>query len=138
MSKKKFSDVPVEDDTKILSSSEFTVSGIDCRFESWLWDGIEGISFIFLNGDIPKLSEEELIQLIISEQFHLKKLVTTFKKGEKYTFVNFFDENNCNKDYYDFYDYNFEPPIYSEKEKAERKKKFLEYVRNHNESQSKL
>jgi len=135
MNENKFSDVPVEDDTKILISEELTVSGIDCRFESWSWDGIKGISFIFLNDDIPKLSEEELIQMIISEQLNQKKLSTTFKQGEKYTFVNFFDEVNY---YDDCFDRDYEPPVYSEEEKIERKKRFLEYVRNHNESQSKL
>jgi len=49
--------------------------------------------------------------------------------------VDFFNENNY---YDDYFDRDYEPPVYSEGEKIERKKKFFEYVKNHNDSQSKL
>ena len=78
----KFKEIPVEADTKILSRKETKLGPYDAVLEEWFWDGIKAKSYIFANEDIEGVSEEELKKLVNSEP-------TTYKKKEKYTFVNF-------------------------------------------------
>ena len=125
MKENKFTNVPVEDETTILAKTEGQVAGIDCRFEYWSWDGINGFSYIFLNDDIAQYTEDELTSLVAKEVLKHDNFSSTFKQIEKYTFLNI------------FYDEDDAPAIeLTDEEKAEKKKRFLEYVKKHNESQS--
>ena len=125
MSENKFTNVPVEDETTIIAKTEGKIAGIDCRFEYWSWDGINGFSYIFLNDDIAQYSEDELTSLVAKEVLKHDNFSSTFKQIEKYTFLNI------------FYDEDDAPAIeLTDEEKAEKKKRFLEYVKKHNESQS--
>ena len=124
----KFSDVPVENETTIIAKTEGKIVGIDCRFEYWSWDGINGFSYIFFNDDISQYSEDELTSLVAKEVLKHDNFSSTFKQIEKYTFLNIF---------YDEDDLDDAPAIeLTDEEKAEKKKRFLEYVKKHNESQS--
>ena len=44
----KFNNINVEPDTIIQSFRFLEIDGIDCRYEEWIWDGIEAESLIFL------------------------------------------------------------------------------------------
>jgi len=124
----KFSDVPVENETTIIAKTEGKIVGIDCRFEYWSWDGINGFSYIFFNDDISQYSEDELTSLVAKEVLRHDNFSSTFKQIEKYTFLNIF---------YDEDDLDDAPVIeLTDEQKAEKKKRFLEYVKKHNESQS--
>ena len=128
MTENKFTNVPVEDETTILAKTEGQVAGIDCRFEYWSWDGINGFSYIFLNDDIAQYTEDELTSLVAKEVLKHDNFSSTFKQIEKYTFLNiFYDEDNLD-----------DAPVIelTDEQKAEKKKRFLEYVKKHNESQS--
>ena len=121
----KFSDVPVENETTIIAKTEGQIVGIDCRFEYWSWEGINGFSYIFFNDDISQYSEDELTSLVAKEVLKHDNFSSTFKQIEKYTFLNI------------FYDEDDAPAIeLTDEEKAVKKKRFLEYVKKHNESQS--
>ncbi len=86
----KFKDVPVEQDTQIIASMEAKVEKYDVLYQKWYWSGIHAESVIFYNEDIAALTEEEvkkevaLCTALVKQDSQL-----TYKKGEKYTFVNF-------------------------------------------------
>ena len=128
MSENKFTNVPVEDETTIIAKTEGQIAEIDCRFEYWSWDGINGFSYIFFNDDIAQYTEDELTSLVAKEVLKHDNFSSTFKQIEKYTFLNIF---------YDEDDLDDAPVIeLTDEQKAEKKKRFLEYVKKHNESQS--
>ena len=86
----KFKDLTVEEGTQIISSIEAKINEYDVVYQKWYWDGINAESIIFFNEDIAELSEEQikkevsLCTAIVKEDSKM-----TYKKGEKYTFVNF-------------------------------------------------
>ena len=86
----KFKDLPVEEDTKIISSLEAKIDTYDVVYQKWYWGGIHAESIIFFNEDVAKLNEEQikkevaLCTAIVKEGSQM-----TYKKGAKYTFVNF-------------------------------------------------
>lgn len=86
----KFKDLPLEEDTQIISSIEARIDQYDVVYQKWYWDGIQAESIIFYNEDVAELSEEQikkevaLCTAIVKEGSEM-----TYKKGEKYTFVNF-------------------------------------------------
>ncbi|MBA6154209.1 hypothetical protein [Gelidibacter maritimus] len=87
---KKFKDIPVEEDTQIITSVEAKIEDYDVIYQKWHWDGITAESVIFFNDDVANLTEEQikhevaLCTALVKEDSQL-----TFKKGDKYTFVNF-------------------------------------------------
>ena len=82
MISKKFKNIPVENDTRILERREMKIEGYDVVYEKWFWEGIRAESYIFCNEDIEGLSEEDVLGLV-------GKSNETYKKTEHYTFVNF-------------------------------------------------
>ena len=86
----KFKDLPVEEDTQIITSVEAKIEDYDVVYQKWHWDGITAESVIFFNDDVADLTEEQikhevdLCTALVKENSQL-----TFKKGDKYTFVNF-------------------------------------------------
>ena len=81
---KKFRGITVDVDTRIRARYEIKIGSYDAVHEKWVWDGVYGESYIFFNEDIKKLSEEELVKLV-----NKQKESFTYKKLDKYTFVNF-------------------------------------------------
>ena len=86
----KFKDLPIEEDTQIIANLEANIDQYDVMYQKWYWDGIYGESVIFFNEDVAELSEEQIKEevakctALVNEDSQF-----TFKKGEKYTFVNF-------------------------------------------------
>lgn len=86
----KFKDVPVENDTQIIFSTEAKVDQYDVVYQKWHWDGIYAESIIFHNDDIAQLTENQVRREVAACTALVKDPVRmTYKKGEKYTFVNF-------------------------------------------------
>ena len=86
----KFKDIPVEEDTQIIASVKANIAEYDVVYQKWHWDGITAESVIFFNDDVAGLTEEQikhevaLCTALVKEDSQM-----TFKKGDKYTFVNF-------------------------------------------------
>ena len=78
----KFKNIPVDDDTRIISREQIKVGDCDVIHEKWFWDGVYAESYVFFNEDIKDLSKEEVLALANKEG-------TTYKKLDRYTFVNF-------------------------------------------------
>ncbi len=49
---KKFGNVPVEGDTRIIFRQEASLGKYEVLHEKWSWEGIFAESFIFLNKDV--------------------------------------------------------------------------------------
>ena len=57
----KFSNVPVEDDTKIIFSLEVKFDEEhDVLYQKWYWDGIVAESLIFVSDEVSNLTDEQL------------------------------------------------------------------------------
>lgn len=55
----KFSDIPIESDTRILYKKVIAINDYDVLYETWSWDGYWGESLIFVNDDIAGLTDKE-------------------------------------------------------------------------------
>ena len=85
----KFKELPVEEDTQIIFSTEAKLDQYDVVYQKWNWDGIYAESIIFFNKDIVALSDGQVKQKVASSPLVKENSQMTYKKGEKYTFVNF-------------------------------------------------
>lgn len=85
-----FTNVPVEEDTKILRREVITVSGHEVLHEKWSWDGVKGETFVFVSAAVASLSDAELEQLARQSDLLVSGSPITIERGESgYTFVNF-------------------------------------------------
>lgn len=88
----KFKNIPVDDDTNISSSLQVKFGGLDCVYQQWNTDGIQGSSLIFCNEEVSTNTNEELEQWI-RESPLLKQqgsAVTISRNTDsEYVFVNF-------------------------------------------------
>ena len=80
----KFKNIPVDDDTRIISREQIKVGKYDAIHEKWFWEGVYAESYVFFNEDIKGLIEEDILSLTSQ-----KKQFSTYKKLDRYTFVNF-------------------------------------------------
>jgi len=80
----KFKNIPVDDDTRIISREQIKVGKYDTIHEKWFWDGVYAESYVFFNEDIKGLSEEDILSFTGQ-----KKQFSVYKKLDIYTFVNF-------------------------------------------------
>ena len=78
----KFTNIPKDDDTRIILREEIKLGDYDVIHEKWSWDGVYAESYILFNKDIKGLSEEEVLSLAHKEG-------ATYKELDRYTFVNF-------------------------------------------------
>ncbi|RLA53890.1 MAG: hypothetical protein DRR42_03485 [Gammaproteobacteria bacterium] len=85
----KFEKVPVEKDTKILSSTVAQYGQYDVRYEKWSWDGVLGQSLIFFNPDIEGVELDTLQADVQQLPLVEKGSEITVKKGEVYTVFSF-------------------------------------------------
>lgn len=83
-----FSDVSVEDDTRIINMTNVKVEGIEACYQSWVWDAILGKSLIFHNEAVEHFSDKEL-EALVGRNMVIEDPRMTIKRGEKYTFINF-------------------------------------------------
>ena len=86
----KFSNVPIEEDTKILRRVIITVAGHEVLHEAWSWDGVKGETFVFSSTDVVKYSDGELEQVARQSGLLVPGSQITIKRADSgYTFVNF-------------------------------------------------
>jgi hypothetical protein len=86
---KKFKDIGVDEGTRIIKTSEVKIETLEAVHQKWSWDGIYGESIIFFNEDVVDLNEEEIKTMVQKTDYLELGSQITFKKAEKYTFVNF-------------------------------------------------
>ena len=88
----KFKNIPVDDDTNITSSLQVKFSGLDCVYQQWTTEGIQGSSLIFYANDVASNTNQELEQWL-RESPLLKQqgsAVTVSRNADsEYVFVNF-------------------------------------------------
>lgn len=85
----KFKDIPVEEGTTIIASIVANISCYAVVYQKWFWDEIYAESIVFFNEDIIKLSEQQIKNEVENTGLLNDNSQMTFKKDEKYTFVNF-------------------------------------------------
>ena len=87
---KKFDNVPVEEDTRILFRQEAQFGTYEVLYEMWSWEGISAESIIFASDDISDLTDEELEQEVRKSPLVKKESAVTIKRLDSgFTFVNF-------------------------------------------------
>ena len=87
---KKFDNVPVEKDTRILFRKVRKLGEYDVLYEIWSWDGINAESIIFADDDVTGLEDSEIEEIVKKSKFYKKGSGITLKRAESgYTFVNF-------------------------------------------------
>ena len=87
----KFNNINIEPDTIIQSFRFLKIDGIDCRYEEWIWDGIEAEILIFCTDEL-KLTDEQYLRTLLSkflrkDNIDFKEMTT--KSSGNYTFINF-------------------------------------------------
>ncbi len=86
----KFSDVPVEEDTKILSQSRTRVGDCDVLHQKWFWNGIHAEILVFPAEEVHTLDDWALEALVQTAAFVDNDSQFTIKcNAGGYTFVNF-------------------------------------------------
>ncbi|MCC6933022.1 MAG: hypothetical protein IT292_07185 [Deltaproteobacteria bacterium] len=69
--RQKFANIQIDEDTKIYSRNLVTVANWQALLERWSWEGISGSSLIFATNDIKHLSDDQIIELVVSSGFCL-------------------------------------------------------------------
>jgi len=87
---KKFENVPVESDTKILFQTETKFGEYEVLYQKWFWDGITAESLIFLSEDVSSLDDEAIKKEVLNSPLANVETSVTLKRSESgYVFVNF-------------------------------------------------
>ena len=90
---KKFENVPVEKDTKILFRQEARLGKFEVMYEMWSWEGVSAESLIFASGDVAEMTDQELEQEVRKSPLVKKDSEMTVKRLDVgFTFVNFNSE----------------------------------------------
>jgi hypothetical protein len=90
MDMEKFSNVPVEPDTTIVSEAEVVLGEIPALHQQWTWEGLIAESFIFISEDVSHLNDEKLFELVKENYVIGEDERHTVKRSQSgYTFVNF-------------------------------------------------
>jgi hypothetical protein len=86
----KFDNVKTDNDTVITLNLETMFGKYDVLYQQWVWDGIQGYSFIFDNNDVSGIDLDTLIDEVrISPLVKDASKEITSKVAEQYTFINF-------------------------------------------------
>lgn len=88
----KFANIPLDNDTKIISSLQVKFGELDCVYQTWSYDSIIGSSVIFASEDVQAYSEKELKDMLKETTLLEKKdsVITVSKRKESpFVFVNF-------------------------------------------------
>ena len=86
----KFSEVPVEADTRILFQKQTTLGEYDVLHQKWVWDGITAESIIFANEDIAGATDHDIEMQVKAFRNLAADTSMTLKRSESgFTFVNF-------------------------------------------------
>ncbi len=93
--KRNFDNIPLDEDTQILLSSEMKFGELDCVFQAWIYEHIQGNSLIFHSDDFKNQTDEELKNWILSSseivQSKSVRKMTVSRNPEEhpYIFINF-------------------------------------------------
>ena len=91
---KKFDDMPVEEDTRVLFRQGVRLGKFEALYEMWSWDGISAESLIFANKDVSNLTDNELELEVRKSPLVKKESEITIKRLDAgFTFVNFNPES---------------------------------------------
>lgn len=86
----KFKNVPIEEDTKILSQQEVMLGEYEVLYQKWYWDGIRAESIIFSSEDVSTLDDEAIEKEVRSSPLVSSGSSVTLKRTDSgYVFVNF-------------------------------------------------
>ena len=80
---------PVEEDTRILAAKFSRVGGIPLLVEKWAWDGVTGMSAIFLTEHVAGMDDAALKNFLLEYGGADLSGGVTIARGETYTFLNF-------------------------------------------------
>lgn len=89
---KKFNNVPIGADTRIILQTESKIGGHDALYQKWVWDGIVAESIIFDNKDVIKLTRGEIETEVRQSpllELEVDSTVTIRRSNSGFTFVNF-------------------------------------------------
>ena len=87
---KKFKNVPVDKDTRILFRQEAKLGEYEVLYEMWSWEGISAESIIFKNNYISELTDEDLeLEVRKSPLVKSESAITIKRLPAGYIFVNF-------------------------------------------------
>ena len=85
-----FKNVPVEDDTKILISTEASLGKFSVLYQKWRWEGVTAESLIFDSCDVAELTDEEIMNEVKSSPLLIADTkITLSRVASGYVFVNF-------------------------------------------------
>ena len=88
--KKKFKNVPIDEDTKILFQKEAKLDNYDVLYQKWLWDGMTGESIIFSSDDAKDLNDDEIKALVKLSPIVKEDSKITLKRSDSgFVFANF-------------------------------------------------
>ncbi len=90
MMTRNFENIPLDDDTQILLSSQMKFGELDCVFQIWTYDAIQGNSLIFYADDLQDKSDEELKTMILTESeivSNKSQKLTISKNNDEHPFV---------------------------------------------------
>lgn len=86
----KFENVPVEDDTNIISQEVIDFDGYSVLHQKWSWEGVSAESLIFSNDDISSITIEDLETKIRKSPMLMSESSVTVKESDAgFTFFNF-------------------------------------------------
>ena len=87
---KKFKNIPIEPDTRVLFQNETNIGGYTVRYEIWSWDGYRAESFIFSNDDVLVLSDMEIEKVVHESGLILEESALTINRSDSgFIFVSF-------------------------------------------------
>ena len=86
----KFKNIPVEEGTKIIFSTEAKFGAYVILYQKWRWEGVTAESIIFESQDVAELSEEDIVNEVKTSPLLKENSKVTFKRAESgFVFVNF-------------------------------------------------
>lgn len=87
-----FENKPLDEDTRITSSTLTKFSDRDVCSEKWNWDGIQGNTAILLASQFEGSSNEEIAS-VLSRQIDLGDNYNVSRPSPEYIFVNYGFQN---------------------------------------------
>lgn len=86
----KFSNVPLDEGTKIVKEKQVEIGSLEALHQTWIWDGVLAESLIFADADLESNDEQYLESIAKNSGLVEDDSQFTFKHGsEGFTFVNF-------------------------------------------------
>lgn len=86
----KFERVPIEDDTKIIFSTEASLGKYKVLYQKWYWEGVTAESIIFDSQDVTGLSDSEIMETVKTSPLLKENTEVTLSRSDSaFVFVNF-------------------------------------------------